>query len=385
MSRPRKSRARVLGPYCRTRNRGDEWYYIIVEASGSRTSVACPPGATEEDARIEVELVRDGIEAGPAGIVLVSAAVDLYVAHLRDQGHSKYSQQWVNYAAKPLLDATHQLEVDQLRPYHAVDYLEATATKSMATRRSYWRALERMTRWWMARGHIRIDLCAVAVQLLQRKGQELPWQTRAGRSKVNRGKPQLRGMSEVQAYARAAMSQTEGERRAATLLPLLVGMSAGELLHLTVGQVDFAGESIWIGDDDQDEWSVKTDSRRRRLPLPTDLELDLRQLCEGRAPTDIVFQQTGRGGGRRGAPRTRTWLRDRIHAVCELAQVRVVCPHGLRGTWSSMLVSEKQRDLADVGSVLGHADAGRTAGRHYVGATERRRELKVVTGGREEG
>lgn len=384
MSRPKTRRARVLGPYQRSQDGRVRWYYIIVEASGSRTSCSCPVGATEEDARYEVEIVRDGVETGDAGAELVTQAVDRYVAHLKAQAHAKHSQDWASYAAKRLTDAVYKLSIDELRPHHALAFLEATADLSMATRRSYWRAFERMVRWWVKRGYLRIDVAQVAVQLLERKGEQLPWQTPAGRRTINRGKPQLRGMSEVQAYARAAMSQTDPERRVATMLPLLVGMSAGELLNLTVGQVDFVGKGIWIADDDQVEWTVKTESRRRSLPLPEDLADDLRELCEGRAPEEPVFRQSGRGGGRAGAPRTRTWLRDRVVAVCQLAKVRKVCPHGLRGTWSSMLVAEKQRSLADVGSVLGHADAGKTAGRHYVGAAERRRELKVVTGGREE-
>jgi len=183
----------------------------------------------------------------------------------------------------------------------------------------------------------------------------------------------------VDDYLRAAMARPTAEHRVAAILPLLSGLSSGELRHLTAGQVDVQGRTIWVSDEDQEGWHVKTADRRRSLPLPAGLEDDVAELLVGRAPEDLLFHQADSGSP--GKPRNKTWLRRLVRSVCEAAGVRVVCPHGLRGTYATMLVALQRRELADVGIALGHADAGRTAARHYVGAEPQRPALRVVKGG----
>jgi len=156
---------------------------------------------------------------------------------------------------------------------------------------------------------------------------------------------------------------------------LRTGIASGELLHLTVGAVDFAGGLVWIRDDDggEDGWSVKTASRRRAVELPPALEADLSSLCAGRRPTEFLFVQPAACGarpGRPGTPRSATWLRQHVQRVCRLAEVRVVPPHGLRDTHASVLRALHRKTACEIGDVLGHADHGVTARRHYIGAPD---------------
>lgn len=58
----------------------------------------------------------------------------------------------------------------------------------------------------------------------------------------------------------------------------------------------------------------------------------------------------------------------------------MVCLHGLRATHSSLRAAVADEAVAKIGDALGHADHGKTAANHYVGASAKVPVLKVVAG-----
>ena len=117
---------------------------------------------------------------------------------------------------------------------------------------------------------------------------------------------------------------------------------------------------------------------------------DLKVLVDGLVPTMFVFRsveartQTGKKADwkRSNEPRSATWLLELVHRVCRDAEVRTVCPHGLRATHASLRRIVADEAVAKIGDALGHADHGRTAAAHYVGAAATVPVLRVLAGGR---
>lgn len=385
----KRSGTRVLGPYWDA-TRG-QWKFIVVHADGSREHHRLRPGLSEESARTAVEDFRAEL-VGPGGETTVAAAVELYAAHLEAKGLDAASVTFARAAAAPLVERHGRVEVDQLTHRHLEAYLGALAEPrvrqgakgkgpakplSMATQRSYWLALARMTAWWQRKRLTPNNLAVVVVDRRANRDEPLPWTTQAGRRAVGRGKAQLRNLGEARAYRAAALALEDAERRAAALLPLLTGLSSGELRHLRACDVDLEEGAIWVrGDADGEragDWDVKTASRRRKLELPADCAGDLRELVDGLQATAYVFRQAGAQ-----TPRSATWLLELVGATCEAASVRRVAPHGLRDTHASLRREVAGQLDAQIGEALGHNDGGKTAARNYIGAARQAPALKVT-------
>jgi integrase len=187
----------------------------------------------------------------------------------------------------------------------------------------------------------------------------------------SRGKAQLTA-TEARAYVDAAlMLADEGHDGAvAALMPLLLGVRASEVLLRTVREVD--GETLWIS-------SAKTARGVRRLGIPKVLATLLHGICAGRDPAALVFEAAT------GRPHHRCWLETWVRRVCSAAGVPAVCPHGLRGTHTS-LADEQGVAPEAVARSLGH-ESRRTTDRHYSapGAADTgraQRVLRVLEGGR---
>lgn len=367
----RREGPRVLGPYKDARG----WKYKVVEG-GTCTWVRCRAETEEAEAQAEVEGARAAVAGQPAPVT-VADAVESFRAHLVRVGHKDVSARFYGFIAAPLLARCDDLPIEALKVRHVEQYLDALISegRALATARSYWSALCRMVAWWRRQRWLEVDPCEALTERRTANDEPFAWQTRKGRLAIGRGKPQLRGMDEVLKYLTVAGQQVDAEVRVATTLPLRTGIASGELLHLTVGAVDFTGGLVWIRDDEggEDGWSVKTASRRRAVELPPALVTDLRLLCAGRGPTDLLFVQPASCGarpGRPGTPRSATWLRKHVQEVCRLAGVRVVPPHGLRDTHASVLRALHRKTAAEIGDALGHADHGATARRHYIGAPD---------------
>jgi len=209
--------------------------------------------------------------------------------------------------------------------------------------------------------------------------EDLPWRGKRARRKMGRGKPQLRNKGEMISYLQVAAALPEVADRVATQLPLLTGMRPGEIMHLQAADIDFDDDCIWIRDleddaTDDDGWSVKTATSKRTVDLPATLLADFEQLCAGKAPGQLLFE-SNRCPGR---PWEDKWLRRRVYDVCEAAGTRAVPPHGLRGTYTTALEKLARTQVADIAKVVGHADRGGTARRHYIGTPAHQPALRLV-------
>ncbi len=248
-----------------------------------------------------------------------------------------------------------------------------------------------MNPWWLRHHYTAKDIVA---DFIERRPDPLPWETKAGAKQINRGKAQLRNLGEAKQYRDAALALGTAEERVAATLPLLTGISSGELLHIQAGAVDFDAGVIHVRSEEAEVgergWSVKTSHRVRAITIPDCLRDDLIALVDGLGPTAFVFRaveertKTGKRADwtRSAEPRTATWLRALVRRVCKAADVKSVCPHGLRATHASLRATVADQAIATIGDALGHADHGKTAAAHYVGASATQPVLRVLAGGR---
>lgn len=246
-------------------------------------------------------------------------------------------------------------------------------TLSLSSQKTRWGAAVGFLRWCVEHGLLERNPA-------DRIGKaDKPWCTRAGSLVAGRGKPQLQTLAEVEKYLEAARELPELVERVAVQLPLLCGLRSGEVLHLLVGDVDFDLGSIHVRDKTEGEWrwDVKTAAARRQVTLPLPLRVDLHRLCDGRELDEYLLASARRHGG----PYEAAWLRRRVQKVCRAAGTRIVCTHGLRGTYSTVLHVHAGHRAPDIARFLGHSDQGSTALRHYIGAPQQRPALRLVPSG----
>lgn len=354
-----RDRFRVLGPY---RDRHQErWVYEVRYPDGRRDRRRCRRGCTRAAAIAEVAALRARLEADAAAVRTVADAVSAYIHHLTGLEHAVPA--WTRHALSRLCSRHGDVPVGQVTGQHLLDVLHAMRDLALDTQRSYWRALRRACRWWLQRGFVMARIDEAAENLLARDERVLPWQTiRAARRLC--GKPQLTE-AELREYVETALQRPHPRDVCAAILPALTGMDSTELRHLQVGDVDFAAGAIWA------RRGLKRRDRRRTFPIPAPVRSHLQELVARRRRDEVLFADCN------GRPRTRWWLLDVVVRTARDAGVPRVTPHGLRGTYATILAERGRRRLADVALVLGHADQGQTADRHYVRGVERREELTL--------
>ncbi|HRI55280.1 MAG TPA: tyrosine-type recombinase/integrase, partial [Pseudomonadota bacterium] len=135
------------------------------------------------------------------------------------------------------------------------------------------------------------------------------------------------------------------------LLMLLLGLRASEVLQRPVRDVDDGGRVLWIT-------RGKTTNSRRRLQVPEVLQPLLRRLVHGKQPVAWLL-----GATRTGRPKHLEYLWAKVHALCTVAGVPVVCSHSLRGLHSTLAI-EAGATANLVAAALGHGSFAVTA-RHY--------------------
>ena len=386
----RRQRDRILGPYLRP----DGCWQVFHVIGGVRKSVRLPEGTSRSEAEQAAEDARSMLES-PDVVWTVAYAVAEYQKVVTSR-NSAATAAFAGFALSPLVAAHPDLLVARLGPSHLDQFLEAIESKSMATVQSYWKVLVRFEAWLRRRSLLDREVVAAFLRRRERLDQPLPWLTKAGSRLLNHGRPQLRGTAEVSAYLAAALTETHthctsiaqrarvaAERRVASALPLLCGLASGEVLHLRVADVDLVSGIGFVRDDEarasNDDWHPKTANRTGEFGIPDVLRSDLEFLCRDRAPGDLVFARPD------GKPHIRSWLEGLVADVCSRAAVngqpvRVVCPHGLRGTYATLLRVLASQHVVDIARALRHGDHGQTATRHYIGAPERRVALRVVVG-----
>lgn len=187
-----------------------------------------------------------------------------------------------------------------------------------------------------------------------------------GRPKV--GKAQLR-IDEARRFVATAMAQAQAGDPAATasLLALMLGMRAGEVLARIVRDLDDDGRVLWIT-------RGKTDNARRRLEIPEVLQPCLARLADGKSPTELLF---GESPIHAGKPLTDAWLWGHVRRLCDEAGVPRVSTHSLRGLHSTLAIEAGATSTA-VAAALGHGSFQITA-KHYAapGTIERVRSKTV--------
>ncbi len=175
-------------------------------------------------------------------------------------------------------------------------------------------------------------------------------------------KPQLT-RDEWRRLVRWCLAQREDEGARATLILCMMGLRASELCGLTVRDLDDGGRLLHVR-------GTKTEAARRDLavPYPTP-ELphvpDVRQLLQEQA---IAARKRPQGEVVALSPplwgRDRWWVWREVTRCCQAAEVPVVPPHGLRGTWASLCRAVGAEPWALARS-MGHSSPA-VQDRHYV-------------------
>lgn len=190
---------------------------------------------------------------------------------------------------------------------------------------------------------------------------------------LSAGKAQLT-IDEARLFADTAIGLSErgDEGAIAALCALLMGMRSSEITRRIVRDLDDGGRLLRIT-------KAKTKKGRRPLEVPEVLRPFLSALAEGKLPGANLFEAQAR------YVQPRHWLRDAVHRICGAAGVPRVCPHGLRGTHSSLAV-EAGATSHVVSAALGHARTSVTD-RHYTSEAAKRNAaqraaLTVLNGGK---
>ena len=160
------------------------------------------------------------------------------------------------------------------------------------------------------------------------------------------GKPRLRKDDARALNTLALKRANEGDEGAIlTLMALVLGLRASEIVDRVVGNIDAGGTELIIED-------AKTEAGNRTLMLPELLQPLVAKLAAGKARGDRLF-----------GDRNRHWAYREVLKLCADAGIERVTPHGLRGTASS--IAQTAGMLGNVvAQSLGHTSYATTK-RHY--------------------
>lgn len=135
--------------------------------------------------------------------------------------------------------------------------------------------------------------------------------------KMKKGKPKPT-QDEAHQLVSWCLAHPDDPGAVPTVMAFLLGMRASEIVTRGVRHLDGKGTLIDVTD-------AKTEAGERTLKPPSKLQPLLAKLAEGKSPDQMLFGE-----------RTRHWVLRSVKRCCEAAGVRVVSPHGLRGTHAKM-------------------------------------------------
>jgi integrase len=164
--------------------------------------------------------------------------------------------------------------------------------------------------------------------------------------KRNKGKPKLT-QDEAKKLVDWCLAHPEDPGAIATALAFVLGMRASEIATRTVRHLDGQGTLLDITD-------AKTEAGERTLRLPRVLQPLLAGLASGKEPNDRLFGNV-----------TRHWVLHSVKRCCAAAGVRVVTPHGLRGTHAKV-AREVGVSGVLLAAAMGH-ESETTTTEHYAG------------------
>ena len=370
--------ARVIGPYKERDRKGTVFYRVIqIDHEGEKTTHFA---TSLEEAELLVEACYIDLGVPDDSILTVMGAIELFEASKR-RAEAWDKRTFTRTGADLRFFAAHAplAAVELVNPAWLRGFMDRMreAGYALAYRRGRYHAVAEFLGWCVRQGHLAVNPCPAIDR------SEKPWATKRGRRMLGRGKPQLRNAGEVVAFLAAAATLGKAQDRVAVQLPMRCNMRSGEVLHLQVGDVDFVAGRIWIRSNEEDDgdldtgWSVKSASSQRSVELPESLRADLQAICDGKSATSLLFTSNRNPGEAWDGK----WLNRRIKRVCEQAEVRIVTAHGLRDTYSSFMSDQAGKSAPEIGRFLGHADEGRTARKHYIGASAHEPALKLIQGG----
>jgi len=172
-----------------------------------------------------------------------------------------------------------------------------------------------------------------------------PWRRVQPEGRRESQKKQLR-IDEARKFADAALADAH-PGAVASLIALLLGLRTGQIRLIKGRDVDDNARVLWVHH-----------LKRRRATKPTPVRVPemlqdrLRALAATVGPEDLLF------------PHGESWLAYHVDRLCRIAEVPEVCPHGLRGTFSSLAV-EMGATAQFVQEALQHSSAA-TSREHYV-------------------
>lgn len=364
---PRRTVSRVLGPYEESHRGNSRFRVIWFDLAGVRYGEMFRTQAAAEHRAAVLRNAAIGTAPKTLG-----EALDAYLA-TKERSEAWSPRTWDRTGADLRRFADpRETPLDTLDANFVRKYVARLRKASLAYQRSSYMAARGFCAWCWRKGILADDPCAPLDQ------DDLPWLTKRGRRSLNAGKTQLSGEAEARRYIDQALALDDPMERVAAALQLLTGLRSGELLHLRVRDVDFSAGLLWVRGDGEhgDGWRPKTAAGVRQVELPGVLADDFRSLCSGVAADGEAY--LFRSHRRRGLAYGDDWLGRLVGRVCALAQVTVVCPHGLRGTYATLCRVAARRSTVEIAALLGHADSGATAKRAYLGAPERAPALRLV-------
>ena len=331
MGRPRKE-DRVLGPYP---YRG-EFRLILVGDDGTRVSRYFEK--EEEAWRVRAATER---RLNTVNNVAVTHVLTQYKSYMRDEKGNK-----------PRSVEQTMLKLKLFFP-ETVSFSALTSTRATALYDSF-RSRKKKSgkpisvdyhRNTLAEAKTFVNWC-VAKKYLKAN----PFDDVRGVGRRNKGKPQL-SRDESRKFLRVAMAEANSgnEMAVASMVALLLGERASEILDRKVRELDDGGKLLIISDS-------KTKAGRRTLEVPVVLQPYLLKLAKGKKATARLF-----------AAHTPRWLLRNVNRICKEARISVVCTHGLRGTHST-LATEHGVTGHVVAASLGHESVSTTHG-HYIDAS----------------
>jgi len=346
-----KKELTVYGPY----KQGKRWRLVILDGCTSKRN--CPSFASREEA---LELRRSvQKEAAIANGISLEEAVLEYRKYQTEKGNKLKSRVTTELRLLFFFENDRTLPVARITSKRVEKLYQRRREKvSAATHRGELSQVKTFLNFLVERGHLRANPAAKVKPI----------------GKKNKGKKQLRTFEAKMFLTRALGLADEGDEGGfACATVLLLGLRSSEILRRVVRDVDPVTHELYVED-------AKTEAGNRRVEIPDLLWPYFKKRIEGREQTEVLLPSWSHDGCRR-----RSWLRKRTKEICRDVGVPEICPHGLRGTHSS--VAQAAGTSAHiVAQSLGHADI-RTTIENYtapgiVEEQRRKRSLKVLTGGR---
>ena len=291
----------------------------------------CPVAPTADQALRLAELCLEEIERQA---LTVSEACTRYEVYLLEVKGNKPASCSATVARLLRFFPHHRLRVSDLTPARCSGYYNdlvrkpsAATGKPLATdsHRNYLAEAKTFLAW-----------CVEQHWLKQH-----PLATQRGVGRRRHGKMQLT-IDEARRWLSVALSlaPTEDGAIAAALL-LLCGLRSSEVVERVVRDVDDRGRRLRVP-------YGKTNAAVRAVDLPDSIQPHIAALCQGKAPTALLFGQ-----------HWRDWPRHWVKRICELAKVPYVCAHSMRGLHATVALHAGQTPHV-VAATLGHESPSTT-------------------------